>query len=77
MNELERKRLATRAVLAELDECDREIRKIEARKAEIMRRAKKAGVYRKEIKAIRAERRKRRLETRYGPPAPKVEDFME
>ena len=30
-----------------------------------------------EIKAIRAERRKRRLETRYGPPAPKVEDFME
>ena len=28
MNELERKRLATRAVLAELDECDREIRKI-------------------------------------------------
>lgn len=65
-----------KAFVAELDAIDREIAPLLTKKAAIMKRARKAGVPRRELKDLRAERRKRRTETRYGPRHQPPEDFM-
>lgn len=76
MNDAERRRLLVKSFVAQMDAIDREIAPLLAKKAAIMRTAKKAGVPRMELKGLRAERRKRRTETRYGPRNQPPEDFM-